>query len=117
MNNKIDVFAIRKEMLKQEEENIDFITNEINIIDLKSNQKKFKIDKTKYTTEYDINITNIIRDLNDDNDDSLNKQPIKINLDKTSFDYRKLYCKRKLHQTGFNSILRKKKIDLLSFYI
>ena len=108
MNNKIDVNMINKEIIKEEVENINFITNEINIIELKSNQN-FKVDKTKYMVKFNINIDNIIRDLKDNKDNSLNKQPIK-KLDKTSFDYRNLYCKRKFDQTGFNSILRKKKL-------
>ena len=114
MNNKIDVNMINKEILKEEVENINFITNEINIIDLKSN-KNFKVDKTKYMVKFNVNIDNIIRDLNANKDDSLNKQVIKANLDKTSFDYRKLYCKRKLNQTDFNSILRKKKLLSLRY--
>lgn len=114
MNNKIDVNMINKEILKEEVENINFITNEINIIELKSN-KNFKVDKSNYMVKFNINIDNIIHDLNSNKDDCLNKQPIIKSLDKTSFDYRKLYCKRKLNQTDFNSILRKNKLLSLRY--
>jgi hypothetical protein len=120
MNNKIDVFAIRKEMLKQEEENIDFITNKIdyikfnntfsnlddNIIDtLDDNIIDTLDDKT--IDNKSKNMNKLLWDLNNIADDSSINQ---VNQDKTSFDYREIYCKRKLNQTDFNSILRKKKL-------
>jgi len=101
MDNKIDISFINKQ--KQLNNNIDDISNKIGNIDIKTITKNIEnnIEKTKEEIEVifnslKINYQNKKKVLTDNN-----------NIDRTSYEYRSKYLKRKLSETEFYSILRK----------
>jgi hypothetical protein len=102
MNNKIDVNVINKQ--KQLENNVNDISDTISTIALSYVTKNIEnnIKKTKEEIE------EIFKELKITHQ-STKKEVLKdINsIDKSSYEYRSKYLKRKLNETEFYSILRK----------
>jgi hypothetical protein len=100
MDNKIDIKYVNKQL--KLENNINDVTDKINTIKLESITKNIssQIKKTKEEIEEifkELKIAhkskkNILKD---------------NNIDKTAYEYRSKYLKRKLSDTGFYSILSK----------
>lgn len=100
MDNKIDIKFVNKQI--QLENNVNDISDKINSIDLKNITKNIEktINKTKEEIEEIFKQLKIAHESN--------KNVLKDNnIDKTAYEYRSKYLKRKLSDTGFYSILSK----------
>ena len=95
MDNKIDINYINKK--KGEEHKMNDITNKLESIDISPSLKSIKIKPGE--------LEDILNTLQISNNPS-KKKDIK-SLDKSSYEYRSKYLKRKLNDTGFYSILSK----------